>query len=74
MQIQTDAESGLRYIERAWNAEGIEIKLEAIEDDHATLDVVASVSTVDELDALMEQLAARRNDLIAARQAMGLSQ
>lgn len=72
LQIQTDAETGLRFVEQAWSAGSTEIKLEAVEDDHATLDVTASVTTVDELDALMEMLAARRNDLITARQAMGL--
>lgn len=61
-----DAVSGLEYIEQAWAGEEVEIKIEAIEGDAVSLEVNATVHSVDWLDALIEALQARRTDLARA--------
>lgn len=76
MEARTDLISGLLYVEQHETIEltedggTVEITLEAVEDDHATLDVVASVHTEAGLAALIAQLQARVGTLDAAHRAV----
>ena len=71
MEIKVDTVSGIRYVEQAWATEECEIKVEAIEDDSASLEVNATVYDEAGLDALIAKLEARRADLREARKLAG---
>jgi len=56
-----------RYIERTEvEVTGGTVTVEAFEDDHATMDIVASVSSVTELQALIAELQAQLPAMAAA--------
>lgn len=61
-----DAVSGLEYIEQSWTGEELEIKIEGIEADSASMEINAVVHDVAGLDALIATLQARRTDLARA--------
>lgn len=63
----TDDVSGLRISQQRWEGEETEIGIDAIEGDGVTMQINATVHDEAGLDALIAELQARRNDLIAAR-------
>lgn len=66
-----DETSGLEYYEARGTAGPAEWSLSAVESDSATLDITASVSSVEELDALIESMKALRTHMQRAETIRG---
>ena len=67
----TDAVSGLEYFEARGTAGPAEWSISGVESDSAVLDITASVTSVDELDALIENMKALRTQMAHAETIRG---